>query len=204
MNDVQALLDLPLETLVVLAAGYAGYRIAYSGKDKSHRPIDIALISLAFGLVAKVLFGVVEVSEFNQIVRPIVAGLGAALSAVFWRKWGEGWAQYLLRASEISYSDGTVSAWETIISSTRYKPSQLIVQKTNGSQLMCRSLNPYKSKPHGPCLYGEDGSIALYVTHYRADVSKKWEDIDVIDDDFGAVLTYIPSNRIDEIEIRNT
>lgn len=202
MDDVQALLDLPLETLVVLASGYIGYRIAYSGKDKSHRPIDIALISIAFGLVAKLLFGVVETLALHQVVQPLLAGLGAVLAAALWRKWGEGWALALLRASDVSYSDGTASAWEAIISSTRHKPSQLIVQKTDGSQLMCRSLQTYNSKPHGPCLYGEDGSIAIYATHYRAEVTGKWEDTDPDDDNFGAVLTYVPPNQIDQIEIR--
>ena len=53
LSDVQTLLDLlPVNTITVLASGYLGYRLAYTGKDTKHKATDKVFLSLAFGLVA--------------------------------------------------------------------------------------------------------------------------------------------------------
>ncbi len=37
----------------MLVAGYLGYRLAWTGKDETHRAVDVVFLSLVFGLIAR-------------------------------------------------------------------------------------------------------------------------------------------------------
>lgn len=52
-TEIQSILDLPVGTIAVLAAGYIGYRIAYQGKDHGHKSVDVLFISMVFAFVAR-------------------------------------------------------------------------------------------------------------------------------------------------------
>lgn len=207
MDQIKSLLSLPVETLVVLAAGYLGYKIAFTSLTKSHKPIDIVFISLAFGLVAQIVFSLSEDClalwklKNTEYTSAIVAVFSSVVAAAIWRKWGAGSLATVLRAGNVSFSDGTQTAWDAIRVSTVLRPTQLTVRKTNGKQLMCDNLHIYADKPFGPCSYGEDGSISMYVTAVRASSEDDWQDIDPVIEEYGVALTYIPANQISEIEV---
>lgn len=206
MNDLNQLLTLPLPTLVVLVSGYIGYRLSYTGLDKSHTTLDALLLSLSFGLVAKLFLLTIKTCDFGAVIQSCMAIFFVIAIASLWRKWGITLMGTTLRLLNISISDGQPTAWDTIGPSTKYAPNQLTVRKTDGSAVMCEILDAYKDLPHGPCLLGQDGSVALYVTHFRKsdeNGAQSWQEISPLDEKTGALITYIPASKIDEIEIRH-
>lgn len=69
---------------------------------------------------------------------------------------------------------------------------------------MSERLGDFEKAPLGPCLLGQDGSVALYVTDAMAK-DGDWEKREPFDSehaDWGYVLTYIPANQISEIRLR--
>lgn len=211
MDQIKSILDLPTETLTILAAGYIGYKIAFTGLNKHHKPTDVVFISLAFGLVAQLGFLMVQAIfeargwQGSEYAAPPFAALLAVIASSLWRRWGSERFRKLLRDGNISFSDGTQTAWDAIRASTTARPQQLIVRKTDGSQLMCHYLWQFENKPFGPCGFGEDGSVSMYVTCARSSASEEWVDTNYDDpefEEFGTALTYIPANQIAEIEVR--
>ncbi|CDO60818.1 hypothetical protein BN1012_Phect2605 [Candidatus Phaeomarinobacter ectocarpi] len=211
-GDIQSVFDLPFATLVVLAAGFAAYRVAFTGKKKGHGTIDIVFITVVFAALAKFAFEFVidrltptapdEVTALAALAASTAAFATVLIAAGVWRRWGEDVFNATLRAGDISYSDGHVSAWDCVRVSTSARPTQLVVRKTSGKQLMCDNLEAWEKFPFGPSIYGEDGSIALYVTGVRQDATVDWLEIEPLDDSAGASMTYIPADQISEIEVR--
>lgn len=202
MTDAQILLALPPDTLTILVLGYLGYRIAYTGKDASHSTVDVVFLSLAFALVAKggLLLG--------DLARPgigIAAALVAALAvAALWRKWGEATAIRLLRWTAISNSDRSRTAWERIRTDASLRPSQLIVRRRDGRLLMCERLADFGTEPLGPCIYGSDGSIAIFVTHESGPGDADWvETPNTADGHWGRLITVIPAAEVAAIYLRH-
>ena len=50
MEALENLLQLPYQTLAILIAGYLSYRLAYTGRDTTHRTLDTLAIALVFAL----------------------------------------------------------------------------------------------------------------------------------------------------------
>jgi hypothetical protein len=203
MTDVQALLSLPVETIATLGSGYLGYRLAYVGQNQQHRAIDVAFISLAFGLIYRIP-GLFEPVGDGYLWVQILAGTTSALlCAVIWRVWLRQWVMKLLRDTGISISDGSRSAWDSIRVSTKARPTQLVVRQKDGPTLMCDYLHSFESLPHGPCILGEDGSIALYVTHIKQPGEADWVLATWTETSLGSQITYIPASQITSIEMRD-
>lgn len=200
MNEVQSLLSLPLETLAVLAAGYLGYRLGYVGRDQGHKPTDVLFISLAFAFVAR-LSGDFFCAGLGVLAVALI-GLGAALlAATFWRVWGAGWTYRLLRAARISASDHHISAWDTIRLRRGFWPGVLVVQKTDGTLLMCHHPENFAHLRDGPFILGEDGSVALFVTDRCCPGQAEWAPREVFDPVLGHEMTYVPAGQVGEIRI---
>jgi len=202
MTDAQILLNLPSDTLTVLVAGYLGYRLAYTGKDASHSAVDVVFLSLVFTLAAQggLLLG--------NPARPgigIAAALVAALTvAALWRKWGEAAAFRLLRWAAISHSDRTLTAWDRIRTDATLRPSQLIVRRRDGRRLMCERLADFGKEPLGPCIYGSDGSVALFVTHERGPDDADWVATpNAADEHWGRLITLVPAAEVTAIYLRH-
>lgn len=200
MNDFSTLLNLPTETLAVLGAGYIGYSIACTGRNQTYRAFDIIFISLAYGLFAKLAWMATE--EYGLIVQIVSAVFASFLAASLWRKWLYDLTFAALRKLGISHSDRFLTAWDRVKSSTRHLPGQLVVRKKSGTDLMCDNLPSVRSLPHGPCIYGSDGSVTLYVTHFKKPGTDDWVGIERTDKAYGSSLTYIPASEISEIEVR--
>lgn len=199
-TDLTLLLDLPGRSLVLLAAGYMAYRIAYVGRDRNDRPIDILFKVAVFALCAK--FGAMltdaislagDVHPAWEIAAHCSAVLAAVLSAAIWRKWLERAWFVFLRHLGIVMSDGHLTAWGSIAARTE-KVEDLVVRKKDGTALWCADAGLTSGLPFSPCLLGEDGSVALYVTHTKAK-GKDWLKLDQ-----PSRLTFVPASEISEIE----
>lgn len=203
MQELRSLLDLPIDTLAVLAAGYLGYRLAYIGRDRGHRPVDVLFISLAFAFIA---------SLTAQLLDPVTGKTGAMLlgvaativAAAFWRSIGSGWTFRALRAARISDSDHHVTAWDTVRQRRGFRPTVLIVRTTDGELLMCHKPEEYGHLRDGPFILGDDGSVAMFVTDRCRPGKNEWEERETFDDVCGYELTYLPAGRISEIRIKTS
>lgn len=200
MTDAQILLNLPPDTLTVLVLGYLGYRLAYTGKDASHSAVDVVFLSLVFTLAAKVGLALADLAHPG--IGIAAAPVAVLAAAVLWRKWGELAVFKILRRLQVSHSDRHQTAWETIMLRSGAMPSQLIVRKKDGTSLMSERLADFAGELFGPCIFGSDGSIALYVTHFKA-LAGDWEQTGAAAaPDWGRLITYIAAAEIGEIEVR--
>lgn len=202
-SDLNQLLSLPVETLVVLGAGYMAYRLAYTGRDAHHRSIDTIFLTVVFAAIAKLVL------QFSEATVPlgwaVLSGCMTALSAAaFWRRFGARWLLSALRKSRISLSDPTITAWDKVRSDDTARPSQLLVLKRDGTQLMCEALAEFANERFGPCIYGTDGSVALFVTHQLNAGDDDWQILNhPAWAEWGTLLTYIPASEIAGISVRN-
>jgi hypothetical protein len=210
MEYILQMLGLPLQTLAVLASGYISYRWAYTGKDNTHKTLDVVFIIFVFAFVSKLaisgfshLLTQIEVSGYALEILPLLIGMLAALcTASLWSRWGKYLIRKLLRNGKISNSDRSVTAWDAIRSDATLIPSQLMVRRKDGVTLMCNNLCLFEDNNPGPCIYGTDGSIALYVTDQMGD-DGKWETIEVNDPVMGDMMTFVPAAEVQMIYVRH-
>jgi len=217
MEALENLLQLPYQTLAILVAGYLSYRLAYTGRDATHRTLDTLAIALVFAFVAQAASAGLLIL-YNQQFQipsggelPLWAGYGASvggiivalLVAALWRRVSVSAVPELLRSAGISSADRNTAAWETVINREDSGPSQITVVKKDGTTLQCERLDDFKKAPFGPMILGQDGSIAIYVTDYRASASDEWEKVDPFHGDWGPEITIIPAAEISEVRIRH-
>lgn len=202
MDDVKSLLELPTSTLIPIAMGYVGYKISYIGRDTSLKTVDIILICAVFGFISRIAFEFSIAQEFKVWVQYFAALVSVVSASIVWRKWLSKYSIRLLRAGNVSNSDGQITAWETLRLATDDRVIQLVVRKNNGSALMCSNLKNFVDDPHGPALLGADGSIVLYADKFRSSPDQDWEDRDAVRNNWGAAVTYVPAAQVNEVELR--
>ena len=217
MEALENLLQLPYQTLAILVAGYLSYRLAYTGRDTTHRTLDTLAIALVFAFVAQAASaGLLILYNWKYPVPsggelPLWAGYGASvggiivalLAAGVWRRVSMSAVPEILRSAGISSADRNTAAWETVINREDSGPSQITVVKKDGTALQCERLDDFKKSPFGPMILGQDGSIAMYVTDYRASDSNEWEKVDPSHGDWGPEITIIPAGESSEVRIRH-
>jgi hypothetical protein len=217
MEALEKLLQLPYQTLAILVAGYLAYRLAYTGRDSTHRTLDTAAIALVFAFIAQAasaLFLLMYVARYpvkSEMALPLWAGYGvsvggiiaALVTAAIWRRISVNSMPAILRGAGISSADRNVAAWETVINREDSGPSQITVVKKDGTTLQCERLDDFKKAPFGPMILGQDGSIAMYVTDYREKDSEDWKEVDLAQGDWGPEITIIPACEISEVRIRH-
>jgi hypothetical protein len=217
MEYFEKLLQLPYQTLAILAAGYLAYRLAYVGRDSTHQTIDTVAIVLVFAFIAqatsvgflaayRAVWPVKSLQEPSLWVGYVVSVAGllsSVLSAAVWRRASTSIVPEFLRRARISAADRNVAAWQTIINREDSGPSAITVVKTDGSAVMCERLDDYKNEPFGPVVLGQDGSVALYVTSSRAAGTKEWIDSSPFYEDWGPEITIISASEISEVRIRH-
>lgn len=203
MDEVVALLALPTSTISAVAIGFLAYRTAYTGKDAAHSGVDVVLTSAVFALVFRVIERALGAPGIPFAVTLGLAALATLCAAAVWRRWGERHVFQLLRLSGVSISDRSVTAWDRLRVEPLLRPKQVVVQRKDGTALMCDRLSAYADQPTGALIFGADGSVALYVTDASAPGSAEWEPQEVTGpDDWGSLMTYIPADEIAQISVR--
>lgn len=194
------LLTLPWQIQLTLGCGYFAYMIAYGGIKQHHSSADAVFRSIGFGLVASaVLFWMPP----YPVWRPLTAAILTISAGAFWRAKGMLWFRSILRGSNVSWSDDTPSAWVTITAErTDLRPSQIAVDIDGGRTIVCDDTTRFTDLPFGPCTFGLDGSIALYVTAERKPDGEWIEITDITEQGRGSKLTYVPASGVKRIEIR--
>jgi hypothetical protein len=201
MTYLPDVLNLPLDTIAVLAAGYLGYRLAYVGKDAGHSSVDVVFLSLVYALSAKLVLQLASGVGLLSPVGIILAISAALLVAALWRSWGEGATFRALRFARVSNSDRHRTAWDSVRHKPSFAPTGYTVSKVDGTVLLCQNPQDFAHLRDGPCILGEDGSIAMFVTHRRLPGQADWEKRDTFDPVLGYEMTYIPASMVAEIRI---
>ncbi|SBW13572.1 putative membrane protein [Brucella sp. 10RB9215] len=203
-KSIEVLMQLPWTTLLTLSAGYAAYFIATVGHRTHHKPIDVTFSTLVFGFFTAFGYEFLRRKCGLQLwsASPI-AFIGALAMGGGWALCGRPLMYWVLRKARISHSDETPSALKAMFSQTDIDGTQLDVRLIDGTWLRCENLNEFRKEPNGPCVFGNEGDILMYVTHRKLPGDKKFEVNDcVIDDEFGSEITYLPRERIDRFDFR--
>lgn len=208
-NELEKVLSLPLVTLAVIAAGYLGYRLAYTGKDARHSSVDVVFFVCVFGFAAKMvgalsIWGTSIIGwRLGDAASSLAGIVGALVIAATWRRWGEIAVFRALRGASVSSARRLGSAWSVVVARPDLKPTILMVSKTDGSQLLSEGMSQFNELPFGSCVLGEDGSIAMYVTHCRSGTDQEWAEVSSgLYADWGAEVTVIPANQISHVSLR--
>jgi hypothetical protein len=204
MITLPDVLNLPLDTIAVLAAGYLGYRLAYIGKDAGHSSVDVVFLSLVYALSAKLVLQTAPLLPQIPLPAVLLLAIAAAmLVAAIWRKWGEHRVAKALHHLGVSQSDRHNSAWDSILANDNLGLTTLVVRKTDGSSVRSWPLADFAKERLGPCILGQDGSVALFVTHFRTASDPTWIDDDPRTGQSGVAMTFIPATQISEIEFNS-
>lgn len=197
-----SLLNLPLATLVTLAAGYVGYFIANVGLNEQHKTVEVTFSTLVFGLMASFPYHA-TLPYGHPYLSALIAIITAILTGSVWRMWFRKLMYHYLRKWEISLSDNSTSAWQSLFDQTDFAVTEVLVFLKDGSGLQSVYPGEFDDYPNGPFTLGNKGDVILYVTHSKLTNSDKWVEYeDVIHKKMGALATYIPADQISRIELR--
>jgi len=184
---------------VALASGYTAYMVAYTGVRSHHRGIDTSFRALAFGLVATAVLLVLPADR--PLIAITVAFGATVIVGALWRRFGMQLWTRLLRWCDLTWGDDTPNAWSRMISEQDHFVTQIIVHTKDGRRLRCMDTRPFQKLPLGPAVLGTNGDIVIYVTHVldsEGDRAMKY----TVDDEYGAMATYIPAAEIRQVMIR--
>lgn len=199
---MEDLLKLSWQVQVALGSGYVAYMLAYVGIRQHHQATDITFRVVAFGLAASATLYFSPIgSPFwdSAIAFPVTVAIGLA-----WRYLGMNLLRRALRHYNISWADDTPTAWATISSAnSQHKLTQLSVLLDNGTWLICSPVGKFNDDPFGPCVLGQSGDLALYVTEEIEPCGKSRPQTTVRDEALGSRLTYVPAGTVKRIVMRH-
>ncbi len=207
-DELGALIGLPFAAQLALGGGYVGYLVACGHMRARHSAIDVALLSLAFGLVAvgvdRALAGVAPRLGASAWVMgylgPAIAVVATVAAAALWKRAGVFWWRRLARALRVSFDDGETTLWSTLVAETRFDFTQVTVRTRSGRVLHSQELHDFADQPFGPCIFGADGAIGLYVTEVTTADGTAHPVAPV--EANGARLTIVPADEVAELDIR--
>lgn len=196
----ERLLSLPWQIQFALGSGYLAYLVAYSGIRQHHTATDVIFRSVSFGLVGT---AVILWAHLRPGWLEAVAVLATLAAGALWRLKGMGWVKAALGLTNVTWADDIPSAWLSITAvRTDVRPSQIAVDLDNGRMLVCDDTRRFEDAPFGPCIFGLDGSLALYVTAEMRPDGTWIEKGDVEDLSDGPRLTYLPASVVKRVELR--
>ena len=200
--------------LIYFGVGYLAYRSAYVGLNKHHTARDSLFMVLIFaagigwpsynlGLyIQDSLYGP---SDIHRHVQEAIATLASAIIAVLigllWRTKGKKWWQNSLARWWDIREDGIPSAWDSFVIETHSRVVWQVAVHTKDRTYYMIDRSKYLNAPLEGVYLGTDGDVALIVDKIQEN-GKMITPQKVIDDYYGARLTYIPSSEITRVEIR--
>lgn len=196
-----SLLALPWQIQFSLAAGYAGYALAYTGIRSHHQTIDVAFRTLVFSAIAT------AVLYQSDTLEPHWAGTIALLvtltAGVVWRTVGRPFLRLALSELRVAHADDDPTVVTRLSDDSRHEVTQVSVTLVDGTQLHCDSTAEFRDAPISPLILGRDGSIGFYVTRSRS--PSEQEDVEhkitrVLG--WGDRMTVIPSSQVRQMELR--
>lgn len=128
---------------------------------------------------------------------PVVLAL-----ALVWRRGVQEALFRLQRLLNLNLHDGFTSVCDSMLAHPLPPINQIVLRLKSGKQLMCDDVGRFNSSPLGPCLLGEDGSVALCVTHKVDDRAEGWVEMEPVHAERGEAMTYVRADQISEVEIR--
>ena len=203
-KDIAALLALPWATLLVLAAGYAGYCVANAGLREHHKTVDIAFSTIVFGFFSCFPYYALLLAGYGQAAASLSAFIAGLLLGAIWNRIGRVLLDRSLRFARISHTDGLPSAWMSMFAETDTTASQLTLKLTDGTWLHCDNLAHYRDMPNGPCTFGGNGDILMYATHIRSGTDEFERNSALLVSGWGVEVTYIPRDKIERIYLRRS
>lgn len=107
-----------------------------------------------------------------------------------------------MRRAGISTSNDDPTALATLFSKTGFDVSQISVRMDDGRWFHCVDTRKFADSPHGPCVIGPTGDVAIYLTHMHGTDGTPKPVENARDANYGDLLTYIPANRVSQINLR--
>lgn len=208
---MEQLISLSWQSQTVLVSGYLAYSIAHGGRKSAHRNIDEIFIVICFGSVALFALSVsLEALENNcgnfmcgyvEAISALIAVSASVIAGISWRGFLRSWSATLLRKISGNEEDNLPTAWDTVIQEPGYDVSQVNVTLRNGEVLESFAIGDFNKFPNGPCVFGSDGSVALYVTHIHP-VEGDSRAVEAVSNSLGDRITIVPASEIEQIDIR--
>lgn len=196
------LLELPWHIQLALAAGYAGYLVAYLGARSHHRTHDVVFLSLLFSLIASSVYSASKAASAGLIQATALAVSCTIFAGIFWRKWGCVWWQKFIRTLNIAHSDDTISALGGLQLRTDTELTGVAVCLADGSWLMCDDTSAFSRCAYPAFTIGEKGDVLMYVSSQCDPTGENKNLESTLHEAYGDRLTYIPSDRISRINMR--
>lgn len=195
------LLQLPWHIQLGLALGYAGYLMANLGNRREHKTHDVVFGSLLFSLVATSTYAAVS-GKYGLIGGTLAALVGTLTAGLCWRKWGCHWWKRLMRDLNVSHSDDTASAIGGLRLRTDTELTGVSILLRDGSWLSLDNTAEFTNAPYPAFTLGESGDVMMYVQSVCDAAGNTKKLSTTRDASFGDRLTYIPSDRIDRVNMR--
>jgi hypothetical protein len=193
-------LKISIDLQIAVGCGYAAYMLAYSGHRRSMTDFDRVFSTITFSAVASIV--IFAAHRFGMWIYAPVAFFTSVIIALAWRRIMRKFVVNFLRALDITCSDEHTSALNTISQGTDNYISQVSVLLDDGTWLRCDDATSFSDSPFGPCIIGEGGDVALYLTHEELkDQAEKKQDT-VRDSYWGDRITYVPAGRVKMINLR--
>ncbi|WP_155935204.1 hypothetical protein [Methylobacterium sp. 10] len=197
-----ALLGLSWQIQLAVASGYAAYLLCYVGIRAKHSTVDVTFLSLIFGLIASASLYIAQ-QHMNVVAAGATAFFLTCGCGLLWRRFFRSLLRKLLRKWNVSWSDDSPTTLALMLSETHSSLSQISIQLEDGSWLICNDLQSFKKSPFGPCLIGQDGDMAIYLTHTISKDGVEREVKNVKDADYGDRITFVPASKIKMINFRH-
>ena len=207
-------LNLSLSTQFSLAVGYLAYIIAYPGVRHRQNARDAIFTILTFSSTTIVIATVLDAITSYIGIESAGSAFGNHLfkfSYFFFSAIAILLLACLLRwrRRAISWDDDIASAWLALLNEVgrpKTQVGQCFVQLVNGRVLCLKDRRNFDEEIWEGLYLSPDGAVIMAVEEEEPALETKLEKTDirenVIDSEWGTLLTYVPAERIERVEIR--